>query len=43
MYVVPDVFPALDPKIDLEFKFKGDIIEPGVFLFPAQVRPLFFK
>ncbi|CAB4400423.1 unnamed protein product [Rhizophagus irregularis] len=38
MYVVPDVFPTLLPMIDLEFKFKNDIIEPGVFLFPAQTR-----
>lgn len=37
MYVVPDVFPTLLPMIDLEFKFKNDIIESSVFLFPAQV------
>ncbi|RIA91471.1 phosphatidylethanolamine-binding protein [Glomus cerebriforme] len=38
MYVIPDVFPTFEPTIDLEFKFKNDIIEPGVFLFPAQTR-----
>ncbi|GBC02064.1 hypothetical protein RclHR1_04430014 [Rhizophagus clarus] len=38
MYVVPDIFPTLEPTIDLEFKFKNDVIEPGVFLFPAQTK-----
>lgn len=41
MYVVPDVFPTLVPMIDLEVKFKNDIIEPGSFLFPAHVSFLF--
>ncbi|CAI2181742.1 19973_t:CDS:2, partial [Funneliformis geosporum] len=38
MYVVPDVFPTLEPTIDLEIKIKNEIIEPGVFLFPAQTK-----
>ncbi|CAJ0626071.1 11172_t:CDS:2 [Entrophospora sp. SA101] len=35
MYVVPDLFPTFEPKIDLQFKYKK-IIEPGVFLFPGM-------
>jgi len=36
MYVVPDVFPSLDPKIDLEIKFDS-VVEPGTYQLPKVV------
>ena len=38
MFVVPDVFPLVkNLTIDLQFKFEGDIEEPGIFLKPINV------
>lgn len=38
MFVVPDVFPQIkNLTIDLQFKFEGDIVEPGIFQQPLNV------
>ncbi|CAG8521210.1 19776_t:CDS:10 [Dentiscutata erythropus] len=36
MYVVPDVFPDLEPTICLEFKFDDEFVEPGCFQRPIR-------
>ncbi|CAG8665966.1 6751_t:CDS:2, partial [Dentiscutata heterogama] len=36
MYVVPDVFPDLEPTICFEFKFHDEFVEPGCFQRPIR-------
>ncbi|CAG8488518.1 8907_t:CDS:2 [Funneliformis caledonium] len=43
MYVVPDVFPTLEPTIDLEIKIKNQIIEPGTKKEPTIILTNFHE
>ncbi|RIB20111.1 phosphatidylethanolamine-binding protein [Gigaspora rosea] len=36
MYVVPDIFPDLEPTMCLEFKFDDEFVEPGRFQRPIR-------
>ena len=37
MFVVPDIFPTIDPKIDIDVTYQNRWVEPGMWQLPAWV------